>query len=344
LLTWLLEALPSASNQSHTLLNGAQGGMGSAYFRYCYGKHINADEDLIILELAINDLPYTFPTILEHSKNQERLLRSLLALQHEPAVLLLGFPNNYAYANSEMTLHSLAVLYDVPLISFRDLYFSWVFTKTETVDDINSRFHIDKFHPDEKGHELVGVLLISYIQQHVFNCDKSDVFMTMWNAILQPGQSFAMPLSVALWPNGMFQTSPVCCSAQTVPPSLVPHGYPEMTYNDWTFVQINHKYYWQTKTPGRSIVFSLHAHGSGMQVYVFALKANYLNGTCGECWLSYQHLTGKTTLIETTIDSDFQFNIGFKTFIGATFADGNHTVTCQMINGTDFRIISILAD
>lgn len=40
----------------NSMINGAQGATGSDYFSYCFGEHIPEDVDLVVIELAVNDV------------------------------------------------------------------------------------------------------------------------------------------------------------------------------------------------------------------------------------------------------------------------------------------------
>lgn len=58
---------------------------GSDYFSFCSSLHIPHNSSLILVELSINDeyLP------AEHTANMENLLRGLLELPSQPAVVLV---------------------------------------------------------------------------------------------------------------------------------------------------------------------------------------------------------------------------------------------------------------
>lgn len=57
---------------------------GSDYFSFCFPLHIPLDADLVLVELAIND-----EGIPEHYENMENLLRGLLGMEKQPAVVLV---------------------------------------------------------------------------------------------------------------------------------------------------------------------------------------------------------------------------------------------------------------
>lgn len=58
--------------------------MAGAFPSFCFSSHIPLESDLILIELAINDEPLD-----EHTENMENLLRSLLNLPRNPAVVMI---------------------------------------------------------------------------------------------------------------------------------------------------------------------------------------------------------------------------------------------------------------
>lgn len=82
-----------------TLTNGAVPATGTDYYSMCFGEHIEKDVDLVIIELAINDQRcvtfkrrgliriFLFPRYESSATSYEWLLRGLLALENNPAVL-----------------------------------------------------------------------------------------------------------------------------------------------------------------------------------------------------------------------------------------------------------------
>ena len=88
---------------------------GSDYFSFCHSLHApTADLNLIIVELAVNDefLP-------EHTENMENLLRGLLELPRNPAVIMVQALSLSAgsIATGGDVHTPVAVYYDVPVIT-----------------------------------------------------------------------------------------------------------------------------------------------------------------------------------------------------------------------------------
>jgi hypothetical protein len=67
---------------------------GSDYYSYCFPLHIPSDSDLVLIELGINDSAFE-----GHVVDMENLLRGLLDMEEEPAVILV---EALAFANGGM--------------------------------------------------------------------------------------------------------------------------------------------------------------------------------------------------------------------------------------------------
>lgn len=78
---WFPKAFPSSTFSS---MNGAVPATGSDYYSYCFPLHIPHDTDLVFVELGVND-----EALIEHYDNMENLLRGLLAMEKQPAVILV---------------------------------------------------------------------------------------------------------------------------------------------------------------------------------------------------------------------------------------------------------------
>lgn len=104
-------SLPHAINRAYgfsgrsqgvnSLINGASAGTGSDYFGYCFAEHIPEDVDIIVIELGesgerqelmtgINDQAITWT--FEH---YERMLRALLDLPNQPAIIYAEYASLY---------------------------------------------------------------------------------------------------------------------------------------------------------------------------------------------------------------------------------------------------------
>ena len=91
---WWNQTFPLAQTK---IQNGAVAATGSDYFSMCFLEHIDADVDLILTELAVNDqrcavfsrAHVCFADVYRHEGNAESfewLMRALLELPSRPAV------------------------------------------------------------------------------------------------------------------------------------------------------------------------------------------------------------------------------------------------------------------
>ena len=88
---WLAARFPHSKVDA---VNGAVPASGSDYFSFCMKLHIPEDADLVVVELGVND-----EALPEHEVNMENLLRGLLDLPNQPAVMLLEV---VAFSQGEM--------------------------------------------------------------------------------------------------------------------------------------------------------------------------------------------------------------------------------------------------
>ncbi len=99
------------------VINGASPATGSDYFSFCFALHIPTDVDLVIVELGVNDVGEP-----EDLKTMEDLLRGLLDLESQPAVMLLevlGFSGAGMGGGGGRYHLPIAQYYDVPVINQR---------------------------------------------------------------------------------------------------------------------------------------------------------------------------------------------------------------------------------
>lgn len=66
------------------VINGAAPATGSDYYSFCFALHIPKDVDLVFIELGINDVGKE-----DDLHNMENLLRGLLDLESQPAVVIM---------------------------------------------------------------------------------------------------------------------------------------------------------------------------------------------------------------------------------------------------------------
>ncbi|GFZ44294.1 hypothetical protein JCM24511_02016 [Saitozyma sp. JCM 24511] len=171
---WFARTFPQSKVE---LSNGAVGGTDSSYHSFCGVRggfssttfqadayfqthHIAHDSDLIILDFDVNDQP-------EKAYQQffDQLLRVLLELDHEPAVVILGawaplVAKDYGYGDSVIVHLPIAHYYDVPYISLKRLMFNHFLRYPYST--ARSFYQLDRVHPVARGHRILADLLISY--------------------------------------------------------------------------------------------------------------------------------------------------------------------------------------
>ncbi|GAA5983649.1 hypothetical protein JCM11641_000920 [Rhodosporidiobolus odoratus] len=172
----------SRQRPSSKLINGSKSATGSAFFAYCFEEEMtlrrkNVDwgkgPDLVIVESGVNDV---WPGGEQATRDFERLLRRLRSLPSKPAVIaleaasLLLASTTGATANAEYTHLPAAHFYDVPILSAKQALFgpnpgllpSSASSAPLRIEDL---FLPDLHHPNERGHELLADILLSYLEQ-----------------------------------------------------------------------------------------------------------------------------------------------------------------------------------
>lgn len=126
--------------------------------------------DLVIVEWCCND-GLEFP---HKQATYEYMLRELLS--KGIAVIMLSMSDKHG--NSSQSLHEpLAKLYNIPMLSFRDAYFS---------NDKYEYFIADSVHPNKIGHMLTSII-IDYFLLYVYY--KSD------NTAVSEGSTLSVPFN-----------------------------------------------------------------------------------------------------------------------------------------------------
>ncbi|ODO09192.1 hypothetical protein I350_02792 [Cryptococcus amylolentus CBS 6273] len=182
---WLDRAFPSRNpERKNRFVNGAQGGVGAAYFGWCFKEHIPEEVDLVLLELGINDL-LEFDVVSQY----EHLVRGILEQDSKPAVINIEtFTTLFPSLISSSTFHhDVLSFYDVPSLSIRDVIIPRLVADPEhqmsrwfrTGDDVAlgdakvrewGGVPVDVMHISAIGHSLAAGLVIRYLQDQI---DKS---------------------------------------------------------------------------------------------------------------------------------------------------------------------------
>lgn len=160
------------------LINASKSATGSAFFAYCFDEELTMRRkniewgkgpDLVVLEFGVNDV---WPTGDVATQDFEKLLRKIRAMPSSPAIiileaasLLLAQTTSFT-ANAEYLHLPAAQFYDVPVLSAKhSLFGPTPALLPESNLKIEDLFLPDLHHPNDRGHALLGDILISYIEQ-----------------------------------------------------------------------------------------------------------------------------------------------------------------------------------
>eukprot|EP00775_Hariotina_reticulata_P012114 gene12114-12253_t len=186
--TYLKETYGRAAHINITVNNGAVPGTTSQYMSGCINLHVPATADIVVVDYTVND-----EVLVDINMNNpqrrplERLLRKLLAMPNNPAVLLL---HSYAwfradmgvglfFNNAERDFSELALYYGLPSVSvkaccheaMRDAVPGFQVHTPRDTDPLNLRglaFYRDEVHPDGvTGHRVLAELAITLLQRAV---------------------------------------------------------------------------------------------------------------------------------------------------------------------------------
>ena len=186
---WLNETFPHRDNR---LINGAQGGVGSGYFAWCFSEsarsrgcrlmedeHIPPETDLVLVELGINDL-----VDMDGFGEYERLIRGVLEMESRPAIINVEWvlTSDRGFRLSDRTFSTLfptlltssalhqdvLAFYDVPSISLRDVLLPRILSSPDTELPRWFRTGGDISEDDPKiktvGNQLVDLMHVSRVQ------------------------------------------------------------------------------------------------------------------------------------------------------------------------------------
>lgn len=160
------------------LINASKSATGSAFFAYCLEQELTTRRknvewgkgpDLIVIEVGINDV---WPLSEVATRDFEKLLRTLRSMPSSPAIIILEaasllLAQTTSFTSNAEYLHlPAAQFYDVPILSAKQALFgptpALLPSSGLKIEDI---FLPDLHHPNERGHELLGDLLITYLER-----------------------------------------------------------------------------------------------------------------------------------------------------------------------------------
>lgn len=160
------------------LINASKSATGSAFYAYCLEQELttrrkNVDwgkgPDLIVIEVGINDV---WPLTEVATRDFEKLLRTLRAMPSNPAVIVLEAASlllaqtTPSTTNAEYLHLPAAQFYDVPVLSAKQALFGPTMSlRADAGLKIEDLFLPDLHHPNERGHELLADILVSYLER-----------------------------------------------------------------------------------------------------------------------------------------------------------------------------------
>lgn len=177
---WLLQENPQMQ-----ISNSAIGGITSSTASQCFDAMVNPTSDLVLIEFSLND---RFIPPEHQIKGYEQLLRRLLRLPHQPAVVIVHWWSPVHDCSESQQISTSATLprgtipciqklwnttedhiqrlvkhYNVHSVSFRNNFWSEIDAEAEgfTPDQLFMR---DEIHPSGRGVGLLGGLVIEALQ------------------------------------------------------------------------------------------------------------------------------------------------------------------------------------
>ncbi|KDD72590.1 hypothetical protein H632_c3152p0, partial [Helicosporidium sp. ATCC 50920] len=204
----------ASSRQVPKLKNGSVSATPSTYMNLCFRRHIPGEEtDLVLVEYAVND--HGGPDSPSRQAH-ERLVRNLLQLPRQPAVLELlmyrwqsadefRWPEEVEKvpfrAVSEVALGQLAQYYQLPHLSYRNVIWRGV----QRNDPRFARFNtfVDVVHPNDIGMHYVADLVVS-----LFNVTAEGLIARPWDE--SDEAALAEPLPEPMFKNNYESATDTC--------------------------------------------------------------------------------------------------------------------------------------
>ena len=174
------------------------GGTDSEYFSYCIKNYMRSLPDIVIWELAANDYKRYERRDFAPAKPLEQLIRIILGLRSNPALILANFfrGNYYKTAlgqdcpdSEDEGGESIAQYYKLTSLSWRNVICSQEDGKEL---DLKKLFSSDGYHPSLLGHAQMSALLISYFKG-VFEQTISQEMILLRNRTLQREEDNILP-------------------------------------------------------------------------------------------------------------------------------------------------------
>ncbi|GAA6042096.1 hypothetical protein JCM8097_003107 [Rhodosporidiobolus ruineniae] len=379
---------------STKLINGSKSATGSAFFAYCFDDEMTLRRkdvdwqlgpDLIIVESGVNDV---WPGGEQATRDFERLLRRLKSLPSKPAVIsleaasLLLASTSSATTNAEYDHLPAAHYYDVPVLSAKHALFGPVAGLLPSSSSSSGRLKIedlflpDLHHPNERGHELLADILLSFLEQQACLAQAevlAAAHSRLSSSFLSHETTTAREVDPALDfprrkeedirplpPRSLFSPFPHgkgadLDAAWDLPPTTCMQvGNSKLEIepvrnSGWTkFAWARDKQYLVAETPGSSVTYRVDV-GRGGSIYLDWLHSRFYDLGDVSVYLD----NDRVNAVQLSGWWDLGWSIGVPTAIFHSVPPGAHEVTVELLpssrsshpkRSTHFRLISIISD
>ncbi|KZT37078.1 hypothetical protein SISSUDRAFT_1129916 [Sistotremastrum suecicum HHB10207 ss-3] len=358
------EARNEAIRRMVQLVDGAIPATHSDYLQSCFQEHIDEDVDVVVVELAINDMRTEKAAI-----SYEFLLRGLLVLPNAPAVInaqVIGLHNWLVTTGGDLDL-AIAMYYDLPVVNIRNILLPHILQNKELEHNLTRYYFnhnkvtdaVDLGHLNANGHRVMAEILISFTQR--IYCDELRRMNDATGAVWQPLDE-TLPGSEALEyiPRlRMFMKydnetviepmRPMCMSLKSTKHPLKP-----AKANGWEFWTAPEsklkKDYYRATVPGSTISFEIQVGPLG-RVRVSHLRSKTFGMGSALCWVQVDGVPDAEKKYGRKIEGYWDregLNLVDSPIIAEQVPPGTHLLTCRLLkesadpnNGTDFRIVAI---
>ncbi|GAA5838336.1 hypothetical protein JCM9279_003207 [Rhodotorula babjevae] len=324
---------------------GAKAATDSSFFEWCWPSLIGEDLDLVFVEMAVND---EFSNGMAASEN---LLRSLLNLDSEPAVLFVDFfalqsgSAQKTILSGQDVQSSLASWYDVPQISARPALLQAMIRDPALAQPL---FLGDLRHGTKIVHRFLGSMVIGYLQEERCRAERAGLeerrerrdedVAEAWLGRDGLGKVPPVKLNEGWNTKVEHPTKPPTCSVAGA--GLEPvESSPDWQLFNWKYS----KYYFETTVPSSSeIVFAADVRDGAQGL----LAVSYLR--------SRQYDLGKVRCSvaeqEVTLDGSWtrSTSLAQTAIVARGLPPGRHEVRCRTLprgkdgGGTAFRLMGVM--
>ncbi|ODO07029.1 hypothetical protein I350_04397 [Cryptococcus amylolentus CBS 6273] len=336
----------------NSMINGAQGGTGSAYFSLCWGEHIPTDVDLVTIDSAVNDVPQLVTSV----NSYETLARSLLELPSHPALLNMQVfsVGQHSMVNGGDMHIGVASWYDIPSISQRNALHHTVLKNASLVPELFSIGHdgkIDLRHASIKGHNILGRLGAAYVESQVCEMEKYEASIPN-AAEMTLDQLYPVEPLPRMQLNHGYEEDfvlppirPQCFSTNSVKHPLVPiAARSDLGSEAWHPWAWQNKKYLITNTTGTKVQFQLET-GSGHIGIQYQRSPTYGLGSV-KCWVD----GSEHQAVKVHGYWERPHHLSQPATVKDGLKPGKHLLTCQLLDetqdpngGKEFRLIAVTA-